>query len=138
MLRWRAVFASALTAVAVLAVAPGTASAAPEDQISITGAEIALHIGSSQHLNVVGTGVCASAGSVVLTVNMTDLDTGATASSASSTQCTSPSEHIGWIATVFNSAVNEFRPGDRVNITVTATGAITDTDAKTTRLQQFH
>jgi hypothetical protein len=138
MLRWHVVFASVLSAVVVLAVAPG-ASSAPAPGISISGAEQALQLTIFQYIDVTGTGVCGAAGQVTLSVTVNDLETGATASTISTTECVSPAEHINWVVTATSfSSVDRFRPGDRVNITVSATGAITGTDEKQTTLKQFH
>jgi hypothetical protein len=137
MLRWRVVFASVLAAVVVLAVAPG-AAAAPAPGISITGAEMALGLGTTEFINVTGTGVCGAVGNVVITVTVTDVETGAIASNIGDTQCQAVSEHISWVATPVSFGLNDFRPGDRVDVSASATGAITDTDAKRTTLKQYH
>jgi hypothetical protein len=120
-------------ALLVLAAAPG--AAAPPPGISISGAELQSEVGSVEEITVIGTGVCASAGTVFLTVTIQDLETGGSGSSGTLTSCLSPGEHIRWASrpVTFNA-----RPGDVARVTATASGAISDTDTREVIIKQFH
>jgi hypothetical protein len=138
MLRWRAVLASAFAAV-VFAVVPGFASAAPAPGIDITGAEYALDLFGFDYINVTGTGVCETAGLVVIEVNWTDVDTGAMGGGITDSECVAPGEHIRWAVTTQDVFFGiDPRPGDRLQVTATATGAIDDADERQVTLKQVH
>jgi H+/Cl- antiporter ClcA len=137
MLRWRAVLASAFAAV-VFAVVPGIA-AAQAPGIEIAGAEYGLDLQGTDFINVSGTGVCAAAGFTVIQVSWTDVNTGATGSGITDTQCVAAGEHIRWTVTTVQGVQGvDPRPGDRLNVTANAGGGISDSDQRVVTLKQFH
>ena len=126
--------AAALLALGVLAGVVSTAAAQSQtSDLSITHAEFTGETGVIDEIIVGGTGRCESTGTVIVSVRMTDLDTGATTAFQwnAVSECVSPGEHIIWQDTVNEFQFPaQFRPGDRVLIDASAVGAI---DASTSR-----
>jgi hypothetical protein len=131
------VFVCALIALISLAVA-GTASA-EQPSLDIGGAELVLGNGSIDQMNVTGNAVCAMAGSALVRVSVVNLETNAVSNAGQKfVSCMSPAEHVGWLVTIVDVSLGLWRPGDRIRIQATATGAFAGTDVEETTLKEFH
>lgn len=121
------------TAVVIATVAAATAVAAEEqDKIHILEAEVSFEASTVDQINVKGNGLCGAPGLVTIRGTLRDLQTNGTAIGSMTVQCFSAGEHVQWLLRLLGVGS---RPGDRVLVSVTATGAISDADEKELMLQ---
>jgi hypothetical protein len=135
MVRMRIGLVAALSVLASLVAGQSATAASSSPSLAINSAELVLTIVSfGDQINVTGTGVCDSAGTEVISVDVSDVETGGHAMGQASETCTFPGEHINWMASP--SGAN-FRAGDHVLVEATSVGAIDGSDERVLTLKKF-